>query len=184
MEASRRRRDDAAATTPPRRRRRDNAAATPLRRRRDASAKLRKDRARAAEIKSTRYALKLVSLARLVDQKQVERMLEEKRVLEGLEHPCVVRLHFAFRTPGHACLGFERRAGVIRARGLAASPRTRRRPGRRTVGVRTSPVIFRATRPRPPERDTVGTARAASSSTICAGGGASSRTRSRSTARK
>mmetsp|Transcript_13712 Transcript_13712/g.42453 ORF Transcript_13712/g.42453 Transcript_13712/m.42453 type:complete len:282 (+) Transcript_13712:214-1059(+) len=66
-----------------------------------------------ARHKTTRalYALKLVSLARLVDQKQVERMLEEKRVLEGLEHPCVVRLHFAFRTPGHACLGFEYCAG-------------------------------------------------------------------------
>ena len=50
------------------------------------------------------YALKFVSLARLQDRKQFDRALDERAILATLEHPHVVKLHFAFRVKGHACL--------------------------------------------------------------------------------
>ena len=57
------------------------------------------------------YALKFVSLARLQDRKQFDRALDERAILATLEHPHVVKLHFAFRVKGHAVLGFEYCAG-------------------------------------------------------------------------
>ena len=45
------------------------------------------------------------------DRKQFDRALDERAILATLEHPHVVKLHFAFRVKGHAVLGFEYCAG-------------------------------------------------------------------------
>lgn len=57
------------------------------------------------------YALKIIALSRLTLRKQVERTQLERDVLVGLEHAFIVKLHYAYRVPGHVVLGFEYCAG-------------------------------------------------------------------------
>ena len=45
------------------------------------------------------------------DRKQLERTQLERDVLAGLEHAFIVKLHFAYRVPGHVVLVFEYCAG-------------------------------------------------------------------------
>ncbi|KAH8044836.1 phosphatase [Aureococcus anophagefferens] len=54
--------------------------------------------------------------------KVLERTQLERDVLAGLEHAFIVKLHFAYRVPGHVVLVFEYRAG-----GEVISPLVRRR---------------------------------------------------------
>ena len=54
-----------------------------------------------------RYALKVISLSRLTLRKQLERTQLERDVLVGLEHAFIVKLHYAYRVPGHVVLVFE-----------------------------------------------------------------------------
>jgi serum/glucocorticoid-regulated kinase 2 len=43
------------------------------------------------------YAMKVLSKSAVVDRKQVEHTRTERRILSRINHPFIVKLHFAFQ---------------------------------------------------------------------------------------
>ncbi len=44
------------------------------------------------------YAMKVISKNFIIQREKVEQILTERRILEKVNHPFIVRLHFAFQT--------------------------------------------------------------------------------------
>ena len=59
------------------------------------------------------FALKIINKNRLKTGKDVEHTMSERYILEAIEHPFIVKLHYAFQTPSRLFLIVDLLAGVI-----------------------------------------------------------------------
>ena len=67
------------------------------------------------------YAIKVIKKSALIDDESLEHVLAENRVLQQIDHPFLVKLHYSFQTPVRL---FRRRGGMgdqsLASQGLGA----------------------------------------------------------------